>query len=307
MTSQTRSPWTNEDLTQRPQHTLAFDEGIVGELLQWRQDCPEVVDDEVTHADVSGMTRLAQLALNTREEVYFGSGVVRVSAPPMEEMDDDLLRRYYLAFGVHLGTPLGNYGRLYEVKDRGGDYTKKAIPVSQTRAATGLHTDSSAVNVLPDLVGLICIRPAPVGGASRIACALLAYQKLSQRHPELCRILEEPHYRDIVTPGADQSQRLRNRFPVFNVSDKSRGPICRYMRFWIEKGYEKAEIEPHLKLKEALDQLDAILEESDSVATFTLKRGEMLWVDNTTTLHDRTAYEDDPEAPRLLLRQWVIG
>ena len=57
----------------------------------------------------------------------------------------------------------------------------------------------------------------------------------------------------------------------------------------------------------ALDQLDAILEEPDSVATFTLQRGEMLWVDNTTTLHDRTAYEDDPNAPRLLLRQWVVG
>lgn len=305
--AQSRSPWTNADLAQRSEHNLSFDEGIIEELLQWRRDCPEIVDEEVTHDDVAEMSRLKQLALQTREEVYRGSGVVRVSAPPEEAMDDDLLRRYYLAFGVHLGTPLGNYGRLYEVRDRGGDYTKTAIPVSQTRAATGLHTDSSAVDVLPDLVGLICIRPAPTGGASRIACALLAHQKLSQKHPELCRILEEPHYRDIVTPGADQSQRLRNRFPVFDVSAESRGPICRYMRFWIEKGYEKAEIEPHPQLQEALDCLDAILEEPDSVATFTLQRGEMLWVDNTTTLHDRTAYEDDPDAPRLLLRQWVVG
>lgn len=303
----TRSPWTQQELNQRREHTLEFDEGIIEELEQWRNDSPEVIEDEVTHAHVADMTRLQQLALHTREEVYHGSGVVRVSAPPLERVDDDLLRRYYLAFGVHLGTPLGNYGRLYEVKDRGGDYTKTAIPVSQTKAATGLHTDSSAVDVLPDLVGLICIRPAPVGGASRIACALLAHQKLSQDHPELCRILEEPHYRDIVTPGADQSQRQRNRFPVFDVSDPSRGPVCRYMRFWIEKGYEKAEIEPHPQLQAALDRLDAILEEPDSVATFTLQRGEMLWVDNTTTLHDRTAYEDDPNAPRLLLRQWVVG
>lgn len=302
-----REAWTNADLAQRTEHTLDFDEGIIEELLQWRRDCPEVVDDEVTHGAVAGMSRLEQLALQTRQEVYHGSGVVRVSAPPEALIDDDLLRRYYLAFGVHLGTPLGNYGRLYEVRDRGGDYTKTAIPVSQTRAATGLHTDSSAVDVLPDLVGLICIRPAPEGGASRIACALLAHQKLSQQYPELCRILEEPHYRDIVTPGADQSQRLRNRFAVFDVRDASRGPICRYMRFWIEKGYEKAEIKPHPRLQEALDCFDAILEEPDSVATFTLKRGEMLWVDNTTTLHDRTAYEDDPDAPRLLLRQWVVG
>ena len=41
------------------------------------------------------------------------------------------------------------------------------------------------------------------------------------------------------------------------------------------------------------------------MATFTLQRGEMLWVDNPTTLHDRTAYEDDP-GPQNLLRQWVV-
>ena len=117
-------------------------------------------------------------------------------------------------------------------------------------------------------------------------------------------LLENPHLRDIVTPGADQSQRLRNQFPVFST-DPDRGLLCRYMRFWIEKGYEKAEVPPPEGLSEALDALDRCLEEEDSVAKFRLERGEMLWVDNLTTLHDRTEYVDDPEAPRLLLRQWV--
>jgi alpha-ketoglutarate-dependent taurine dioxygenase len=77
------------------------------------------------------------------------------------------------------------------------------------------------------------------------------------------------------------------------------------MRFWIEKGYEKAKVPVPEGLPEALDTLDRCLEEEDSVANFRLQRGEMLWVDNCTTLHDRTEYVDDPEAPRLLLRQWV--
>ena len=153
------------------------------------------------------------------------------------------------------------------MKDRGGDYTKTAIPVSQTRAATGLHTDSSALDVLPDLVGLICIRPAKSGGSSRIACALRAHRRLGEEDPGSLAMLEQPHLRDIVTPGADRSQRMRNQFPVFG-DQSGRGVTCRYMRFWIE-------------------------------------RGEMLWVDNCTTLHDRTEYVDDAEAPRLLLRQWV--
>ena len=77
-----REAWTNADLAQRTEHTLDFDEGIIEELLQWRRDCPEVVDDEVTHGAVAGMSRLEQLALQTRQEVYHGSGVVRVVPRP---------------------------------------------------------------------------------------------------------------------------------------------------------------------------------------------------------------------------------
>ncbi len=299
-----RPPWRASELTQRPEHAMEFPDEIHEEIVDWIECCDVVVDEEVTAEDVAAMTCLADLATRVRIELVTGSGVARIAPPTKADFDDTFLRRYYLAFGVLLGDPLGNYGRLYEVKDRGGDYTKSAIPVSQTRAATSLHTDSSALDVLPDLVGLICIRPALKGGSSRIACAIRAYQKLQHSDPQGLSLLEQPHLRDIVTPGADRSQRMNNQFPVFSEHSE-RGFICRYMRFWIEKGYEKAEVPVPDGLTDALDSLDGCLEEEDSVANFRLERGEMLWVDNCTTLHDRTEYEDDANAPRLLLRQWV--
>lgn len=299
-----RSPWLASELMQRSEHRMEFPDEIAAEINDWITRCPVVIEEDVAVEDVSGMTCLADLAGRMRVELSTGSGVARVTPPTNPDFDDTCLRRYYLAFGVLLGDPLGNYGSLYEVKDRGGDYTKTAIPVSQTRAATGLHTDSSALDVLPDMVGLICIRAAAEGGSSRVACAIRAYLKLQDFENQHLSLLENPHLRDIVTPGADQSQRLRNQFPVFST-DPDRGLLCRYMRFWIEKGYEKAEVPVPEGLSEALDTLDRCLEEEDSVAHFRLQRGEMLWVDNCTTLHDRTEYVDDPEAPRLLLRQWV--
>lgn len=299
-----RSPWIASELMQNSDHRFDFADGIHEEINDWITRCPDVVDDEVSMDDVTEMSCLTDLATRVRVELTTGSGVARIAPPTRTDYDDNFLRRYYLAFGVLLGEPLGNYGRLYEVKDRGGDYTKTAIPVSQTRAATGLHTDSSAIDVLPNMVGLICIRAASEGGSSRVACAIRAYLKLQEIDKQSLEILEKPHLRDIVTPGADQSQRLRNQFPVFH-SDPDRGLTCRYMRFWIEKGYEKAEVAFPAELQVALDALDRCLEEEDSVADFRLQRGEMLWVDNCTTLHDRTEYIDDPAAPRLLLRQWV--
>ena len=169
---------------------MEFAEEIHQEIDDWIARYPVVTEEEVATEDVSGMSSLASLATRVRVELSTGSGVARVAPPTNPEFDDNFLRRYYLAFGVLLGDPLGNYGRLYEVKDRGGDYTKTAIPVSQTRAATGLHTDSSAINVLPDMVGLICIRPAIKGGSSRITCAIRAYLKLQQFESQNLALLE---------------------------------------------------------------------------------------------------------------------
>ena len=56
---------------------------------------------------------------------------------------------------------------------------------------------------------------------------------------------------------------------------------------------------------EAFDALDAALEDPEHVLAFRMGPGDMLFVDNTTTAHDRDAYEDDPAAPRLMLRLWL--
>ncbi len=51
-----------------------------------------------------------------------------------------------LAFGVlgvMLAPPIDRYGFHYAVADTGESYEEKAIPISKTRASTGLHTDST--------------------------------------------------------------------------------------------------------------------------------------------------------------------
>ena len=46
-----------------------------------------------------------------------------------------------------------------------------------------------------DCITLMCIRPAPAGGASRIACARQIHNTMLARHPELCARLYKPYHR----------------------------------------------------------------------------------------------------------------
>ena len=52
-------------------------------------------------------------------------------------------------------------------------------------------------------------------------------------------------------------------------------------------------------------ELDAALAREDHVLPIQLDAGDLLFIDNTTIAHDRDAYEDDPSAPRLMLRLWL--
>jgi alpha-ketoglutarate-dependent taurine dioxygenase len=147
------------------------------------------------------------------------------------------LRRLYLAIGRGLGEPDTTYGELYDVRDTGASHLERAIPVSQTRAATTMHTDSSQRTTHPRWVGLACVRQAPEGGGSRLASAVEVHDHLALQHPEALRRLHRCFHRDLVTPGGsrERQQRLANRFPVFQQATD--GPSLRYMRHWIETGH----------------------------------------------------------------------
>jgi len=237
------------------------------------------------------------LAQQVRAELYTGSGVAWLRG--MEGLPEPILRRAYAILSSRVGTPIDTYGRLYDVKDTGQNHLNQAIPVSQTRAETSFHTDSSNVSVEPAAVALLCVRPAKQGGSSLISSALLAHQQLP---PEMLRFLYRDYVRNIVTPGLNSSDIFKNRFPIFRWSPEN-GLTLRYMRYWIEKGHERIGWPLNAQEVAAMDQLDTLL--ANNQVSFDLSAGDMLWVNNRTVVHNRTAFEDDPARPRLLVRMWL--
>jgi len=300
-----RPLWNAETIWQPRKSWRQWPTVIVDEFLHWYARHPESQKKEFDGKLHKQLPRLSRFAHSIQFELTRGTGVTRLAAPDGDWHESNL-RRLYWVLGILMGRPIDTYGELYEVKDRGSDHRQERIPVSQTSASTSLHTDSSSVHVQPDLVGLLCLQPAREGGESRITSALTAHHRLHQMCPELLRELYGDFIRDMVTPGTELTiqKRLENRFPIFR-----KDPVCglnfRYMRYWIETGQKLAGFPLKPVQKDALDALEQVLEAPGAVATFSLQPGEMLWLDNWTVAHDRTAYVDDPLRPRRLLRMWL--
>ena len=214
----------------------------------------------------------------------------------------------YLALGWRLGTPLDNYGHLYDVRDEGGSYFDKPIPVSQTRYTTSFHTDSARRETLPICVGLMCLQDA-LGGDNQVASAALVHERMCSEVPELVEHLYRDYVRDIVTPGTEPTHTalLANGFPVFQKRDGGEAITLRYMRYWIEKGAERAGATLERGDIEAMDWLDAAFADETVHSQFHLEPGDLLFVDNRDIAHNRTPYEDLPGQRRHLVRLWLAA
>lgn len=222
-------------------------------------------------------------------------------------LPDLKLRQLYSRVAHALGQLNPRYGDFFDVKDQGLDHTKDSIPVSKTRADTGFHTDSSALEYSPQVVGLLCLQPALSGGESLLANAADLYCWLQHHHRESLLPLARPVKRDIITPGTLQNtdEIEKNAFPVLQLDHK--GLHFRYMRYWITTAYQKLGRSLPEGLQEAMDWIDRFLADRGHVFSTYLKRGEILLANNWHLCHSRTAFTDatDGSRPRTLVRTWI--
>jgi hypothetical protein len=303
------SLWDASSLWQRKQWHFSFNDKIITDFEQICET--HEIDEQTANSYKKGewfFPILEEFGNNIRKELLSGSGVAWIKGFPIHHIGEQKTRLLYSALGVELGKPLENYGRLYEVKDTGHSYKDRAIPVSQTNAETTFHTDSSAAHVIPDFVGLLCLQPAIEGGESLVVSATTVYKTMHLQYSHLLSYLHEEFIRDIITPGIEPNaqQLFNNRFPIFSYDEQMEELTFRYMRYWIETGYSKAGISLSPCYFEAFDCLDKLLSSAKNVVSFYLHPGDMLWVNNRTIAHNRTAYIDNPANPRRLLRMWVI-
>ena len=245
-------------------------------------------------ADFPLPTLQAELARHA-EELENGRGFVVLRGLPVERYSRDEINTIYYGLGLHLGQPVCQNPRgdlLGEVMNV-GDLNDKNTRVYQTNFYLPYHSDPS------DVVGLLCVRKAPVGGVSSLISVATVYNRILRDHPEYLGLLYRPMY------FAHLCEHQPSLSPIFSYHQDKLS--CRYLRQYLELGHEIRGLPLSRVEVEALDLFDSLIHDPELRLDMLMEPGDMQFANNYAVLHSRTEFQDheDPAQRRLMLRLWL--
>lgn len=235
-----------------------------------------------------------------------GVGFALLDRLPMQEISDDEAKALYWILSSLLARPVQQKltgTLLYDVHDTG----RKATPGSgvrpdQTNMEQFFHNDNAYNTTQPEYVGLLCVRPAKSGGVSHVISFYTLYNELLRSHGHIVPRLYQPFFFDrqkeylegepqvISAPIVSYDGRLRLRLSLH----QARGGCA------LVGGMDDA-------TKTALDTMQNVFADPALTFQFVMQRGHIQYVNNLTTCHRRTHFEDfdEPQKKRLLVRLWL--
>jgi len=239
-----------------------------------------------------GLARISE-ALET------GRGMIMLRGLPLSYSPDDL-RIVYWGLGTHLGTAVSqnHTGELLGiVKDFGGPIVNTKRRGSKTSLGLEFHSDRC------DVVGLLCVRKAKAGGASRIVSSAAIHNEILRRRPDLIGICYDDwvHSWQGEEPAGYERTYLR---PIFGFRDGHFTGM--FSPAYTKFAQEFPEVPRHTPAQlEALQLYGQLANELALDMHF--QPGDIQLLNNHLIYHGRTQYEDYPEEERkrLLLRLWL--
>jgi hypothetical protein len=255
---------------------------------------------DVTRDDFPLPTLAAGLR-DVRDEIITGRGFALVRGLPVNGRTRFQNALAFWGIGLHVGRPVSQNGKghlLGHVKDMGHDIADDSSRVYHVGGPIDFHCDRC------DILSLLCLHPAKMGGAHRICSSVAVHNEMLRRRPDLVGELTFRFYRSRrgeIPPGETEPW---TRQPVFSVKDgyfAARGATGTLMRTQKLPGVPKLTD----KQLEAIQLYGKLSEELAIDLDF--RQGDISYVFNHVTLHARTDYEDHAEAERKrhLLRLWL--
>jgi len=239
-----------------------------------------------------------------RDDVLNGRGFVLIRGLPVEGRPIADSATAYWGIGAYFGSARSQNAKghvLGHVRDLGLSSTDPRVRIYQTTERQNFHTDSC------DIVALLCLKTAMRGGLSSLTSSMSVYNVMAAQRPDLLRRLLIPFATDRRGEVPD------GKLPWFDL------PVFNH-----HAGYLSAIYAPHYVRSSqrfpdarrltaedmaALDMFDRLAEDPELRLDMEFQPGDMQFVHNHTTLHDRTAFEDwpEPDRKRHLLRLWLAA
>ena len=174
----------------------------------------------------------------------------------------------------------------------------------QTKEGGSFHTDSPQWENVPDFIGLLCIRPAKIGGESKFVSSYTVHNQLLKLNPNFLQSLYKNFHFD-----------KRNEFKK-NESPTTFKPIFkyennelkfRYLRNYIDDGQKLVNQPLTNEQNHILDELDKIVHDEKFAVSYDLQKFDMTFFNNHRIIHGRTSFEDfaDFDKKRYMVRSWI--
>jgi hypothetical protein len=286
--------WRGADQPPR-QWIVALDSEDCAELIRNAERLRGRSLDTIQQADFL-LPRVGGRLVAVATTLEKGSGFILLRGLPAERLSQDLLQIIFWGVGTHLGVGVSQSAagdRLGHVFDRGAVDKERYY----TRGgALEFHMDPV------DVVGLLCVRTAASGGASRIVSAGQVHNLIRAERPELLQLL----YRGFHNSRRGHGETVPSeRVPVF--AQGSHALECYFLPVTIRQATEQGHPLSALE-EEALAFVDEVANRPGVFLDMDFRAGDMQFLNNRTILHARTDYVDypEPERKRHLLRLWLM-
>ncbi len=245
------------------------------------------------------MSKLASF----KKELDLGLGIFQLKGLPVERYTKDQASVIFWGLGMHFGKPWAQNLRghlLGDVINEGKSIDDPSARGYQTTIALNMHTDGS------DLVALLFLKQAEVGGESTVVSALSVYNMLAETNPAALQHLLDTEFcidwRDEQCPGELPYHRGR----IFTRT--AAGVTCFALTVYIASAQRHAGA-PRLSEADlaAIKAFETASEDPSLLVKFKQEPGDIFFLNNHFHAHGRSSFTDaeDPKERRHLRRLWL--
>jgi alpha-ketoglutarate-dependent taurine dioxygenase len=275
-------------------------DAAVGQLR--RDPLPELLREPSQFA----LSACAGVMARARTMLRQGIGLAVVDGVPVDRYSADECRAVGWLLSSLLGRPVAQKwdgAMIYDVRDTG-----KSLEYGVRRSVTSLellfHTDGPWLDAPPELVALLCLRPAREGGVSRFLSLCSVHDEMRRCHPQLLPRLYRPFCWDRQAEHAADADTYA-RQPIFQYD--GRALLARLNAALVATGQTLAGEPLDAEGQEALAALQAVADSPELAIELTIGRGQLQVLDNRQFAHSRTSFRDADDATqkRHMLRYWT--